>query len=82
MRAVFTESAMRTPDEIRAAIAYWSDYIREKRWIRENCARGTPRDKIEYAGASIEGAAAAIIVSTLTWTLGEIESPTVWVKVK
>jgi hypothetical protein len=71
----------RSPAEIRAEITRWSDMIREKRTVRER-PRATPRGEIEYAAASIEGAAAAIIVSTLAWVLGEMASPTVRVKIK
>lgn len=74
------------PDEIRAAINHWSDFIREQRPIhramRDKGDRATPRERIEGANASIEAAGAAIIVNALTWALGKTSGPTVWVKVR
>lgn len=56
----------RTDDEIRAEIAKWKAFVRDSRG-----------DKLR----SIDAAGAAIIVSALTWALGEISGPAVRVKI-
>lgn len=72
----------RPPEDIRAEIARWRAFIHEQRPIVD-LRRGkdaTPRERNEGESASIEAAGPAIIVSALTWSLGETESPTVRVK--
>lgn len=75
---------LRTHEEIRTAIERWRAFIHEQRVTidlrrRENA---TPRERIEGESASIEAAAAAIVISALTWALGETREPTVRVKIK
>lgn len=63
----------RTPLEIRDEIARWTNFI---------CARRHEiAADIEPESASIEAAAASIIVGALTWVLGETSSTTQRVKV-
>lgn len=76
----------RPPEQILAEIADHESIIREQRMIhaamRDRGDRATPREKIEGSNASIEAAAASIIIGVLTWVLGETSEPTVRVKTR
>jgi hypothetical protein len=52
---------MRAPEQIRAEIAHWSQYVREQRGARP----------------PVEAYSAVMILQTLAWVLGKIESPAV-----
>lgn len=75
---------MQTPDAIRIEIERWRTFIHEQRLVVVDLKRRdpmTPRERIEGESASIEAAGAAIIVSALTWALGEAGSPTERVRI-
>lgn len=77
---------MRTPVEIQDEIAKWVSFVRARRVtvdaVRDKGALAAPRERIEGESASIEAAAASIIVNALTWALNETPSPTIHVRIR
>lgn len=76
---------MQTQEAIRIEVERWRAFVREQRLVIVDLKRRdamTPRERIEGESASIEAASAAIIISALTWALGETREPTVRVKIK